>query len=76
MLLLETSRGCWWGAKQHCTFCGLNGGAMAFRSKSAERVVEEIRYLRDRYGVESLSVVDNILTATQTPFRCWDQRSG
>jgi radical SAM superfamily enzyme YgiQ (UPF0313 family) len=34
---------------------------MAFRSKSAERVVEEIRYLRDRYGVESLSVVDNIL---------------
>jgi ribosomal peptide maturation radical SAM protein 1 len=61
MLLLETSRGCWWGAKHHCTFCGLNGGAMTFRSKSADRVVEEIEYLRNRYGVESLSVVDNIL---------------
>src|SRR5262249_24504287 len=24
-LLIETARGCWWGAKQHCTFCGLNG---------------------------------------------------
>ena len=26
-LLFETSRGCWWGAKSHCTFCGLNGGS-------------------------------------------------
>ena len=23
-LLYETARGCWWGAKSHCTFCGLN----------------------------------------------------
>ncbi len=61
MVLFETSRGCWWGAKHHCTFCGLNGGTMAFRSKSAERVMEEIQVLRGRYGVESLSVVDNIL---------------
>ncbi|MBA3245136.1 MAG: RiPP maturation radical SAM protein 1 [Actinobacteria bacterium] len=59
--LLETSRGCWWGAKHHCTFCGLNGGAMAFRSKSVDRAIEEIRRLQDRYGAESLSVVDNIL---------------
>src|SRR4029453_173525 len=21
----ESARGCWWGAKHHCTFCGLNG---------------------------------------------------
>ena len=32
--LYETSRGCWWGEKQHCTFCGLNGEGMAFRSRS------------------------------------------
>src|SRR5262249_16923556 len=25
-LLAETSRGCWWGMTNHCTFCGLNGG--------------------------------------------------
>jgi ribosomal peptide maturation radical SAM protein 1 len=61
MLLIETSRGCWWGAKQHCTFCGLNGGTMAFRSKSADRALAEIVHLREHYGVDSLSVVDNIL---------------
>ncbi|WP_270040477.1 RiPP maturation radical SAM C-methyltransferase, partial [Solirubrobacter ginsenosidimutans] len=30
----ESSRGCWWGEKHHCTFCGLNGLGMGFRSKS------------------------------------------
>ena len=60
-LLLETSRGCWWGAKAHCTFCGLNGGTMVFRSKSAERVLDEIDRLQDRYGCIDLEVVDNIL---------------
>jgi ribosomal peptide maturation radical SAM protein 1 len=61
VLLLETSRGCWWGAKNHCTFCGLNGLGMAFRSKSAERVLDEIDWLRERYGATGFSVVDNIL---------------
>ncbi len=60
-LLVETSRGCWWGAKSHCTFCGLNGGTMAFRSKSPGRVIAELTDLRDRYGVRTFSVVDDIL---------------
>ena len=60
-LLVETARGCWWGERSHCTFCGLNGATMAFRSKSPERVVDEFSYLRDRYGVRSFSVVDDIL---------------
>jgi ribosomal peptide maturation radical SAM protein 1 len=59
-LLLETSRGCWWGAKHHCTFCGLNGGSIAFRSKSADRVLDEIEGLRAS-GAISVAVVDNIL---------------
>jgi ribosomal peptide maturation radical SAM protein 1 len=61
ILLLETSRGCWWGAKHHCTFCGLNGGAMTFRSKTADRALDEIRRLCESYGSRMLSVVDNIL---------------
>jgi ribosomal peptide maturation radical SAM protein 1 len=61
MLLLETSRGCWWGAKSHCTFCGLNGGGMRFRSKGADRVVQELRHLVARWAVDSVEVVDNIL---------------
>lgn len=60
-LPVETARGCWWGARSHCTFCGLNGGSMAFRSKSAARAVEEIKSLRDRYGVSMFYVTDNIL---------------
>src|SRR5260370_24175623 len=60
-LLFETSRGCWWGAKSHCTFCGLNGGAMAFRSKSARRALEELEYLVQRWRIENVEAVDNIL---------------
>jgi radical SAM superfamily enzyme YgiQ (UPF0313 family) len=43
-LLFEASRGCWWGAKHHCTFCGLNGLSMTFRSKSADRAYSEIKH--------------------------------
>lgn len=60
-LLFETSRGCWWGAKSHCTFCGLNGGTMAFRSKSPRRALDELEHLVDRWQMNNVEVVDNIL---------------
>ncbi len=60
-LLIETSRGCWWGAKTHCTFCGLNGGTIHFRSKSETRAVDELRYLMERYGLKRFIAVDNIM---------------
>ena len=60
-LLFESSRGCWWGAKHHCTFCGLNGGSMAFRSKSSQRALSEIYTLADRWNLEVIEAVDNIL---------------
>jgi ribosomal peptide maturation radical SAM protein 1 len=60
-LLFQTSRGCWWGAKQHCTFCGLNGLGMAYRSKSADTAFQELAALVATYGVRQLSSVDNIL---------------
>ncbi len=60
-LPVETARGCWWGAKKHCTFCGLNADRMAFRSKSPERVLAELEELRGRYGRARFCVVDNIL---------------
>ncbi len=60
-VLFETSRGCWWGEKLHCTFCGLNGATMAYRSKSAERALGEITYLAGRYPGHNLNAVDNIL---------------
>jgi ribosomal peptide maturation radical SAM protein 1 len=60
-LLFETSRGCWWGEKHHCTFCGLNGETMAYRSKSPSRAISEFIYLTERYPVDTVNVVDNIL---------------
>jgi len=60
-LVIETSRGCWWGEKFQCTFCGLNGSAMKYRSKSVSRVLDEIKYLTNRYNKRKLQVVDNIL---------------
>lgn len=60
-LVLETSRGCWWGAKHHCTFCGLNGDTMAFRSKTPERAFDEIDYLARRHKTRRVGFVDNIL---------------
>jgi ribosomal peptide maturation radical SAM protein 1 len=60
-LVMETSRGCWWGAKNHCTFCGLNGQGMAFRSKSPERAMQEMRALVEQYGIPRIFAVDNIL---------------
>jgi ribosomal peptide maturation radical SAM protein 1 len=61
-LLFETSRGCWWGEKAKCAFCGLNGKNIMFRSKSADQVIEELTYLARRYHqVEYIQVVDNVL---------------
>jgi ribosomal peptide maturation radical SAM protein 1 len=60
MLAFESSRGCWWGAKSRCTFCGLTGLEMAYQRKSSTRVVDEIRTLWDRHG-RSLFATDAIL---------------
>lgn len=60
-LLFETSRGCWWGQKHHCTFCGLNGATMRFRSKSSSRALRELDALTDRHPGLAVTVVDNIL---------------
>ncbi|MFI5350570.1 MAG: RiPP maturation radical SAM C-methyltransferase [Elusimicrobiota bacterium] len=57
----EAARGCWWGEKQHCTFCGLNGGDMSFRAKPAESVANTILNLHRRYKCRHLHCTDDIL---------------
>ena len=59
-LMMETSRGCWWGAKNHCTFCGLNGEGMAFREKPVATVKAELDALQP-WGVERVWMTDNIM---------------
>lgn len=60
-LPVESSRGCWWGAKHHCTFCGLNGNSIAFRAKSPERFGEELAGYSRRYLVTHFEATDNIV---------------
>jgi ribosomal peptide maturation radical SAM protein 1 len=60
-LVIEGARGCWWGEKHHCTFCGLNGSFMQFRSKSPGTFLAEILDLVREHQVLDMYVVDNIL---------------
>jgi ribosomal peptide maturation radical SAM protein 1 len=59
----ETSRGCWWGERSHCTFCGLNGGTMKYRAMRADRAVAMLHDLFERYAARAYEFrsVDNIL---------------
>jgi ribosomal peptide maturation radical SAM protein 1 len=61
ILLYEGSRGCWWGEKHHCTFCGLNAQSMKFRAKSPDQVAREMTYLSHRYDTARFRLVDNII---------------
>ena len=61
ILLYEGSRGCWWGEKHHCTFCGLNAQSMKFRAKSSEQAAREMAYLSSRYDTARFRLVDNII---------------
>ncbi len=60
-IYLETSRGCWWGERSQCTFCGLAPGSMAFRSKSASRAMDELVWLTRRHRGCLIEATDNIL---------------
>lgn len=60
-LVIEGARGCWWGEKHHCTFCGLNGSFMEFRGKHPDRFYREIVDLVERHRVLDIYATDNIL---------------
>ncbi len=57
----ESSRGCWWGQKHHCTFCGLNGQGMGFREKHPDKVFEEIMSLQATGEAKRILMADNIM---------------
>jgi len=55
---IVTSRGC----PFQCTFCNRNIFGSRWRPHSVDRVIEEIRYLSDRYGVRQIDVLDDNFT--------------
>jgi ribosomal peptide maturation radical SAM protein 1 len=60
-IAIEASRGCWWGQKHHCTFCGIAPQTMTFRAKSPEVVLAEMMELSRRHGVLDFIFTDYIM---------------
>jgi ribosomal peptide maturation radical SAM protein 1 len=58
----ETSRGCWWGQRAHCAFCGLNGASMSYRAMRPEAALEQFDDMfRHSDQFKQFNAVDNIL---------------
>jgi ribosomal peptide maturation radical SAM protein 1 len=59
MLPYESSRGCWWGQKHHCTFCG--EATMRYREKSPDRLFQGLEVLLARHPSRRVFFVDEIM---------------
>jgi ribosomal peptide maturation radical SAM protein 1 len=62
VLIVESSRGCWWGQKSHCTFCGLNGLGLAYRVRDPGVFTAEMAALLRRHPVLDVFPADTILS--------------
>ena len=60
-ILFETSRGCWWGEKVLCKFCGDCGAFPEYRTKSAVRALDEVTYLHRRHRIKRFVATDNAM---------------
>jgi ribosomal peptide maturation radical SAM protein 1 len=67
-LTFESSRGCWWGHRRRCKFCGEPGVSNAYRFKSPERMLEELEELKGEHPeVEVFFAADAIM-----PYQYYD----
>ena len=58
----ESARGCWWGHKRRCAFCGLHSEAIPFREKDVDRVVSDIVLLSAKHHLLRLRAADLVIT--------------
>jgi ribosomal peptide maturation radical SAM protein 1 len=58
-LFFESSRGCWWGQKCQCSFCGINGNSIKHRLKPGKQVYETISNYVKKYQFRRLQPTDN-----------------
>lgn len=61
VLPYETSRGCWWGQKKQCTFCGMNGEGIEYRKKSERKVLEDIEKLIKSHPSRKILMTDSLI---------------
>jgi ribosomal peptide maturation radical SAM protein 1 len=57
-LPVEISRGCWWNK---CTFCNVKAQYSKYREKNFARIVEEIRFLSEKYKLLTFQIIGNTL---------------
>jgi ribosomal peptide maturation radical SAM protein 1 len=57
----ETSRGCWWGVKNKCLFCGLNANKLSYREKNPDKVIRELQVLIKSHPSSKVGFFDNIV---------------
>ncbi len=57
----EASRGCWWGEKHKCRFCG---SKIRYREKETATVVKEITELQETYPGKPVYCCDSIMPTT------------
>lgn len=63
-LMFESSRGCWWGDKHLCKFCGYIPPTVGkYRMRSPAKIVEAIEALVSRYGIQHIRASDAIMPA-------------
>ncbi|MDH5682487.1 MAG: RiPP maturation radical SAM C-methyltransferase [Spirochaetota bacterium] len=67
-LAFEAGRGCWWGQIRQCIFCAINGPTVNSRSKSVDRIQEELDYLSRKYQIGTIYPTDYILPRDMTSF--------
>jgi len=61
-LLFDLSRGCWWGERCQCSFCGLNGSKMHYAAMSPENALKRVKSLF-KYAPKTIQLkcTDNII---------------
>lgn len=59
----ESSRGCWYGEKSQCTFCGLNE-IIKFRQRPTDQIFSELEIYEERHRKNSFFSVDLIMPRT------------
>lgn len=57
-LPIMTSRGC----PFNCVFCYKGIYGRRYRTRSPENIIKEIKYLRDRYGIQEMTILDDNFT--------------
>ncbi|MCE5315077.1 RiPP maturation radical SAM C-methyltransferase [bacterium] len=60
-VMLEASRGCWWGDRSRCMFCGITSILPGYRQKSPERFLAEFKSVVAASKSTFVFMVDSIL---------------